>query len=281
MTARRWRFAWAFVTAGFVAGCAAALEPRTVAFSYSPSKPPPSARISSYADASAAIAGAFAQDLGFPPFTATLHLYPDARSFEAALVAVGYDPPFARETARVMSGIGGHRRVLLNEEALLPLSWPARVALLAHELTHTLQYELGGGRRGASDQWLREGLAEWVSMRVLERLRAMTPDDYRSRKLRHLRGTRAAEAPRLNDMATFQQLVRLAARDDIAPYEQSFVAVDMLIERHGLPAVVRYFTMFATSDDRAGNFVASFGLDLETFEAAVLNRVWPRRRGGR
>ena len=279
--AGRARFVSAFVTVWFLAGCVGALEPRTIAFSYSATESGPRAGIASYAEASVAIAAAFEQDLGFPPFTATLHLYPDTRSFEAALVAVGYEPSFARETARVMTGIGGHRRVLLNEAALLTLSWPARVAVLAHELTHTLQYELGGGRRGASDQWLREGFAEWVSMRVLEGLRAVTPDDYRSRKLRHLRGTSAAKAPRLDDMATFQQLVPLAARDDIAPYEQSFVAVDLLIERHGLPAVVRYFRMFATSEDRAGNFVTSFGQSLETFEAALLDRVWPRRRGGR
>lgn len=263
------------------AGCAMSLEPRTVAFLYGTPGAAPPARIASYADASAAVAAAFERDLGFPAFTATLHLYPTARSFEAALVAAGYEPAFARQTARVMVGVGGHRGVLLNEGALAALLWPERVALIAHELTHTFQYKLGGGRRGASDQWIREGLAEWVSMRVLERLRMGTADSYRRRKLEQLRGTDAARMPRLDDMATFPQLVALAARDDIAPYAQAFLAVDLLIERHGLPAVIRYFELFATSDDRAGNFAIAFGEGVQAFEAVLMDRLWPRRRGRR
>lgn len=33
--------------------------------------------------------------------------------------------------------IGGHRGVLLNEAKLAPRSWIDRVALFAHELTHS------------------------------------------------------------------------------------------------------------------------------------------------
>ncbi len=275
----RGRAAAAALWAMCAAGCAAALEPRAVDFSYDAPEPPRRARIGSYEQASAAIAAAFEHDLRFPAFTATLRLFPDARRFEAALLDVGYEPPLARDTARVMAGVGGHRGVLLNESMLARMSWPDRVALLAHELAHTLQYELGGGRRGASDQWLREGFAEWVAMRVLARLETMRPADYRRIKVEQLRATSAAKAPRLDDMATFPQLVALASRDDIAPYAQAFLAVDLIIERHGLPAVIRYFELFATSDDRRGNFVVAFGEDLDAFEAVLRPRLWPGRRG--
>jgi hypothetical protein len=273
------RAAPAVLCAFFAAHCAAALEPRTVAFSYGAIEPSPRARIASYDDASAAIAAAFERDLGFRPFTATLHLYPDARTFEAALLAVGYEPSLARDTSRVMAGVGGHRGVLLNESMLARMSWTDRVALLAHELTHSLQYELGGGRRGASDQWLREGFAEWVAMRVLVRLETMRPADYRRVKVEQLRATSAAKAPQLDDMATFPQLVALASRADIAPYAQAFLAVDLIIERHGLPAVIDYFERFAASDDRRGNFAAAFGESLPAFEAVLRERLWPGRRG--
>jgi hypothetical protein len=56
---------------------------------------------------------------------------------------------------------------LLNELRLSNLEWGDRVALLAHEMAHSFQYELGGGRRGTSDQWLREGFADWVAIGVL------------------------------------------------------------------------------------------------------------------
>ncbi len=262
------------------AGCGAALEPRTVGFAYGGPELRLPARIRSYDQASAAIAALFERDLGFRPFTATLRLYPDTRSFESALLAVGYDPPFARQTAQVMAAVGGHRGVLLNEQALTAMSWPTRVGLLAHELTHTFQYELAGGRRGTSDQWLREGFAEWVAMRVLDRLGAARAADFRRDRLRQLRGTRAANAPRLDEMVTFRQLVALAARDDIAPYAQAFLAVDLLIERHGLPAVVRYFELFAASRDRLGNFSAAFGESLPSFELALRQHLWPRRDRG-
>lgn len=258
-------------------GCAAALVPRTVDFAYGAPELRPPVRIRSYEDALAAIAAVFERDLGFRAFSATLRLCPDTHSFEAALVSVGYEPPFARETARVMAAVGGHRGVLLNEQTLVPMSWPTRVGLLAHELTHTFQYELGGGRRGTSDQWLREGFAEWVAMRVLDRLGAARAADFRRGRLRRLRATRAADAPRLDEMITFRQLVALAARDDIAPYAQAFLAADLLVERHGLPAVVRYFELFATSRDRLGNFAAAFGESLPAFESALRQHLWPRR----
>ena len=259
------------------AGCSTALEPRTVGFAYGAPELRTPVRIRSYDQASAAIAAVFERDLGFRPFAATLRLYPDAGSFEAALVSAGYDPPFARETARVMSAVGGHRAVLLNEQTLAPMSWPTRAGLLAHELTHTFQYELAGGRRGTSDQWLREGFAEWVAMRVLEGLGATRAADFRRDRLRQLRATRAAGAPRLDEMVTFRQLVALATRTDIAPYAQAFLAVDLLVERHGLPAVVRYFELFATSRDRLGNFAAAFGESLPSFEAALREHLWPPR----
>jgi hypothetical protein len=67
--------------------------------------------------------------------------------------------------------------------------------------------------------------------------------------------------PALAEMSTFPQFVALASRNDVAPYAQAFLAVDALIERHGLPAVIRYFELFAASQDRTGNFTAAFGED--------------------
>jgi hypothetical protein len=173
-----------------------------------------------------------------------------------------------------MAAVGGHRAVLVDADKLAPMSWLDRLALVAHELTHTLQYELGGGVRGASDQWLREGFAEWVTMRVLDRLEVVTAGDYRSRRIRELRATNRKNAPALAEMATFPQFVGLAARADIAPYAQAFLSVDALIERHGVAPVIRYFQLFAAAQDRAGNFARAFGEDLAAFEQFVRQRLW-------
>jgi hypothetical protein len=259
----------------WLAGCAAEQGPLTVAFPGStPADVSRADDISSYAAATATIAAIFEHDLGFPRFDATLHLFPGRQAFERRLLDVGYDTALAESTARLMAAVGGHRAVLIDADKLAPMPWPDRVGLLAHELTHTLQYELGGGVRGASDQWLREGFAEWVSMRVLDRLRAVEARDYRNRRLRELRATNRARAPRLDELATFPQLVALASREDVAPYAQAFLSVDALIERHGMAAVIRYFELFAASQDRATNFVAAFGEDLPAFERSIERRLW-------
>jgi hypothetical protein len=199
----------------------------------------------------------------------SVHLYPGRPAFEAALVQSGYRPDFARETARTMTAIGGHRTVLINEANLVQAPWDRRLGLLAHELAHTLQYELGGGHRGTSEQWLREGFAEWVSVRVLERLQTTSVRQARHEAWLVLRGRRRESPPRLDAMVTFPEWVALGQGPHAGIlYDQAFAAVDFLIQRHGASKAVRYFELFAVSADRAANFRAAFGEDLPTFEQA-------------
>lgn len=260
-----------------VAGCASASGPVAIEF---PGTGTPAVaradRIESYQDVTSTIAAIFERDLQFPRYTATLHFFPGRDAFERKLVDVGYEPALAAQTATRMAAVGGHRAVFFDADKLAPMSWMDRVGLVAHELTHTLQYELGGGVRGASDQWLREGFAEWVTMRVLDRLEVLPAGDYRNRRVRELRATSRSKAPRLSDLATFPQFVGAASRDDIAPYAQAFLSVEALIERHGVAAVVRYFRLFAAKQDRIGNFAAAFGEDVPAFEQSVARRLWGR-----
>lgn len=242
--------------------------------------PPPEARrvvrlewISDYESALATIAHVFATALGLPRPQAVLHLLPDRRAFEAALVESGYQPEFARATARALDAVSGPRRVTLNEAALARLPWEARVALLAHELAHCLQYELGGGRRGASDQWLREGFADWVARRVIEELGGRSLTARRRDSLVEAHRLRSAR-PGLDALATFPQWVALVGgREGGALYSYAFLAAEFLIDRHGVPAVLRYFSLFAGSDDRAACFREAFGEDLAAFETALAASV--------
>src|SRR5262249_62084198 len=66
-----------------------------------------------------------------------------------------------------------------------PGAWPGG---LAHELTHVVQYQLAGGRRGRSEQWLREGMADWVACQVLERLGVSSFRDERAQVVRAVAG---------------------------------------------------------------------------------------------
>ena len=261
--------------AAFISACATSSEPRLITV------PEPGLRpvsrleqIFDYRTAAATVASVVDRELGVPPFPITLRFYPHRDAFEKALLEVGYDAPLARSTARIMTAVGGHRGVLLNDEKFGSLPWPDRVALLAHELGHSLQYELGGGRRGTSDQWLREGFADWLSIRVLERLDGVSMTAFRRERHRELRAAGRSRTPSLADLRTFRQWVQAGERHGATPYALSFLAVDFLLERHGVQAVLGYFKRFAASEDRAGNFHSAFGQDLDSFQAALAARLW-------
>jgi hypothetical protein len=260
-----------------VAGCATGREPRLV------SVPSPDARavyrldaIYDYRTAAATVVAIVERDLGFPAFPVTFEFLRNREAFETRLLGAGFDPALARTTAKTMTAVGGYRRVLINEAGLDTLPWPARLALLAHELAHSLQYELGGGTRGASDQWLREGFADWLSVRVLERLDAASMAAVRSERQRELRAAGRSGAPALSDLVTFRQWVAAGERHGAATYALAFLATDVLLGRHGVEPVIRYFRLFDGSSDRLGNFQEAFAEPFERFEAA-LGASLPRR----
>ena len=221
---------------------------------------------SDYRTAAATISHLFERRFGFAAFPVTLAFYPSASAFEKALLDVGYDADLARSTAGVMTAVGGHRGVLLNGAKFSAMPAPERMAMLAHEMGHCVQYELGGGKRGASDQWLREGFADWLAIRVLEDLDAASLAEIRRDRRRVVRAAGRSRMPRFADLATFPSWVRAGQRHGDTLYAVAFLAADALLERHGMAAVLAYFKRFATSDDRAGNFRAAFGRDVEEFE---------------
>ena len=275
--AARARVGVVFVFAILASACALSHEPRRISIPQPGTRPATRMdQIDDYRTATATIAWIAERDLGFSQFPVTFHFYPNRDSFERALIGVGYDPSLARSTARTMMAVGGHRGVLLNNGKVEGLSWPERVALLAHELGHTLQYELGGGQRGTSDQWLREGFAEWLSLRVLERLNAFTTEAVRRARRSELHAAGRSKIPPLGDLVTFPQWVRAGEQLRGSVYSLAFLAVDFLLERHGVAAVITYFQRFAFSQDRVGNFRAAFGEDVQTFEAAMNRTIWGR-----
>jgi len=227
--------------------------------------------IGDYERALVSIAAVTERELGLPKLSASLHFFPDRDALRAALEAQGADPVVARDAAAVMMAIGGPGSVFINEAAFADLNWSSRIAVLAHELAHTMQYDLARGRRGTSDQWLREGFAEWVQAEVLEALGVMRREDIRRRSVRWVQDAHARRnLPPLARLATFPEWVSFhngRARDSLYPY--AFVATDFLIRRHGVDAVTTYFRLFADSDDRFVNFAKAFGEEWSAFDAAL------------
>jgi hypothetical protein len=245
-------------------------------------------RISTYPEALATTLDIMQRDLGLPTLQVRLVFLPDARSLRDVLVRIGHPPKLAREAAREMVAIGGHRIVLINQARLKSQGWPERLTLLAHELGHVLQYELGGGRRGTSAQWLREGLSDWLGLRVMETLhhaaRVRSPGRTQVMTLggpgsppQWVEGVASwVRLPSLSALGSFPEWVQqLRGEAGGALYQYAFVAVSTLIEEHGLPAVLHYFTLFAEREDPAANFLEAFGETEAQFEERLQRVVWP------
>lgn len=227
-------------------------------------------RIRTWPQAVSAVATAMEGPLGLPPVEFRVSFYQTRGALERGLVGEGYSPEFARRAASVLDGVGIPRRVLLNEGSLSRATWADRVAMLAHELTHVLQYDLAGGRRSTSEQWMREGFAEWVSARVLESLHLSGPGARRNRALRTVTLAGPARLPSLSEMATWNQWVALReTRPELPAYPYAYLAVERLVERHGVEAVLDYFRRFAVSYDAPGIFEWAFGETREQFEVAL------------
>ena len=220
--------------------------------------------VASWPQALASVLDVFVTRLALPRLEVRLVFLPDDATFEGLLREIGYDPDLARSTAATMTGIGGHRSVLLNEARMADDGWPARVGLIAHELAHVLQYELAGGVRGTSDQWLREGFADWVELEVLAAMGAVEVGPVRAELVRRTRG---ADVPPLPRLATFPDWVAANERSGrVDLYGAAQLAVDLLIERHGVDAVLNYFRRFAASQQREAHFAAAFGQTLAAFD---------------
>ncbi len=232
----------------------------------SPETGPSRQSIRDYPSALSSIVLVFERDLGLPAVDATLVLFPTRRSFEEGLLQIGYPPRLAR-AASSFDAIGGAKAILVNGPAVGGFDWERRVRLLAHELVHTLQYQLGGGMRGASEQWLREGLADWIACRVMARLGFGSFESMRDPVLAPLAGVRlgAAAAP-LRELSTFPQWVEAQRRYDLPLYALAFIAAELLVDTHGIATLIEYFERFATTEDRHAAFTASFGVDLPAFE---------------
>ena len=227
-------------------------------------------------DAVRGIAAIMAKSFGLPvPDSVTVLVYGGRRAFEQGLMRdARVSPVQAAQLSDFAIGVGARGQVLLNDQ---PTDRTQRewLRLIAHELTHVSQIELTGGE-GRGEQWLAEGMAEWVAFSTLEHLGLDT--------LEHRR--QAAMAGIRSHVTLLQGKLDLEARGtprgftawhlqegSIPVYQLALLMTDYLVERRGFEAIRTYFASFRRASDRRKNFDAAFGKSLTDFEADVLVRL--------
>jgi len=174
----------------------------------------------------------------------------------------------ARRMAVSSVAVGMYRKILVNDWRAGNQSWSDWVRVLAHELTHTAERELVGGRFTFADQWVREGFADWVGYRVVESLGGESLVNGRERTLKLIGNAREYQSfPSLSQLGrNLDWTTWLRNRGHAATYGQAFIAVDYLIQDRGTPAIVEYFRTSGIVNDRERNFRAAFDQPLAVFE---------------
>jgi len=202
-------------------------------------------------------------DLRLPlPAVVTLWLYATPNLFEQGLVQVGgVGPPLAARISGLAVGASFESSLFLLQPTITPArSSDARrgarewLRLVAHEMTHVGQVELAGGQ-GRASQWMAEGVADWASLVVLDRLGLAAMRAERDGRLATVRAP--LDLGGLDDPRDFIERSRRDGTD--TTYGVAFVVADRLIDRYGFARTREYFRAFAHERDRTLNFRAVFG----------------------
>lgn len=246
-----------------------AIDPSAVAL------PGSAQQLTTHESAVRGVAAIVAAELGLPvPAEFTVYVYGSRRVFEQGLIEdARLSPARAAELSEFAIGVGKRRQLLFNDDSeRRGREW---LRLIAHEVAHVSQFELAEGE-GRGEQWLAEGMAEWIAFRVLERLEIDTVTRRRALAQAGIRNHASLVAARL-DLDSFGTsrgfTTRHLKEGSLPTYQLAFLMSDYLITRNGLPAVADYFRSFRTSRDRQKNFERAFGQKLEAFELEVLKHL--------
>jgi hypothetical protein len=222
------------------------------------------------------IAGVLTTALGLPlPEHVTVYVYSSRAVFERGLIRDAHiSPARAAQLSEFAVGVGKRGALLLRRETNDPRNreW---LRLIAHELAHVSQIELAQGE-GRAEQWLAEGMAEWVAFTALDRLEIDTLARRRALALVAARAHPAVTGRRL-DLATLGSpygFTTIHLRDGSeSTYQLAFVLTDYLIARAGFHRVMTYFSAFTMGRTRERAFLDAFGQSRDDFEREVLDHL--------
>lgn len=239
----------------------------------------PAPYVTDYRSAVALISNIMVTELRLPlPGEVVVFVYPTREAYAEGLARHGrMSRARAAEIAAYSVGLGQPRRLFISDAGLRGKSRGVWLGVVAHELTHVAQYELSGGRRGRSEQWLREGMADWVAARVLERLGETTFGRRRNQALKAVARSLHPvdrEPPDLARLGTPRGWETWNLYRPEAPsYRLAFLLTDLLIQQHGMDRMIAYFRAFARSNDRFGAFQDAFGVVLGDFAGEAVRRL--------
>jgi hypothetical protein len=186
--------------------------------------------------------------LPFPPAIKAYVYVNEATLVDGLIQVAGDSRDEAWDKGRYAAGVAARNGLFLRGDYLARMPLAGRAGLFAHELAHVSQTRLRAGGRGRAAQWLLEGHADWVKMRVLDLLRYRSYAESREDVVRTVVGssTPVILFPDLRQLA--QNDAWVASTNKLgapATYCQAFLAVDWLVERYGSARVTEFLGRFA------------------------------------
>jgi hypothetical protein len=165
-----------------------------------------------------------------------LLVYPNTNAFSEALRAVG-QPKASRFDAFALRGV-----IYVNHEKMRCLG--NRTELIAHEFAHVLGHV-------SAPIWVAEGFAEWFARQVAVLGGRPTTDEAEWTPLTR---TDPARIPRLKDLEAVSAMGKAEVLDKYGMpvvYAVGTRAVALLIDRHGLDALLGYYARLASFSHEA------------------------------
>ena len=215
-------------------------------------------------------------DLPFPP-TIKAYVYVNEATLVDGLINVAGDGrDEAWDKGRYAAGVAARSGLFLRGDYLARMHLLARAGLFAHELAHMSQTQLREGGRGRAAQWILEGHADWVKIRVLDLLHYRSYAESRDHILRTVVSspTPTTLFPSLLELTRNRDWV--AATNKLGPqatYCQAFLAMDWLIERYGSAKVTEFLGRFALDTPPGEHWSKVFPIPYRQFAAEFHGRL--------
>jgi hypothetical protein len=187
-------------------------------------------------------------ELPFPPSIKAYVYVNQATLVDGLVKLAGDSTDEAWDRGRYAAGVAARSGLFLRGDYLAHMHLVGRAGLIAHELAHVSQARLREGGKGRAAQWILEGHADWVKVRVLDLLGYRSYAESRDHIVRTIVGSPTpiklfADLRELGgNHAWVASTNKLGAA---ATYCQAFLAVDWLVERYGRAKLTEFLGRFA------------------------------------
>jgi hypothetical protein len=216
--------------------------------------------------------------LGLPfPEAIKAYVYVNQATLVDGLIKLAGDTTDeAWDKGRYAAGVAARSGLFLRGDYLARMHRVARAGLFAHELAHVSQSQLREGGRGRAAQWILEGHADWVKMRVLDLLGYRPYAESRDHVVRTALGspTPIKLFPSLQDLATNPAWITATNKLGApATYCQAFLAVDWLVERYGSAKVTEFLGRFSRDENPREHWAKVFPISYRQFADEFRGRL--------